>query len=86
MHDIIRSCDIAYKVPKKHAFSMRTTIDIPDDIMERAIRASASRSKRDAVLAGLDELIRKCEREELRRLAGKIDLSLDLGRSRSNKR
>jgi Arc/MetJ family transcription regulator len=65
---------------------MRTTIDIPDETMERAMRASALRTKRDVVLAGLDELIRKAARDELRSMAGKADLILDLGRSRSNKR
>lgn len=65
---------------------MRTTIDIPDAIMERALRASAARSKRDAVVAGLEELIRKADREQLRRMAGKVDLDLDLRRSRAGKR
>jgi len=65
---------------------MRTTIDIPDEIMERALRASAARSKRDAVVAGLEELIRKADREQLRRLAGKVELDLDLRRSRKSKR
>jgi Arc/MetJ family transcription regulator len=65
---------------------MRTTIDIPDDLMERAIRANPSRSKRDVVIAGLGELIRKAEREQLRRMAGTIELDLDLSHSRSKKR
>ncbi len=65
---------------------MRTTIDIPDALMERALSASARRSKRDAVLAGLEELIRKAEREELRRMAGTVSLAVDLRRSRAGKR
>jgi Arc/MetJ family transcription regulator len=65
---------------------MRTTIDIPDDLLERAVKASAVRTKREAVLAGLQELIRKAEREDLRRMAGKIDLDTDLKRSRAGKR
>jgi Arc/MetJ family transcription regulator len=31
---------------------MRTTIDIPDDLMERALRAASLRSKKDVVVAG----------------------------------
>jgi Arc/MetJ family transcription regulator len=65
---------------------MRTTLDIPDDLMERARRAAALRSKRDTVLAGLAELIRKAEREELRAMAGKVDVRVDLKRSRAGKR
>lgn len=65
---------------------MRTTIDIPDELMERALRAGALRSKRDAVLAGLEELVRKSEREALRRMAGQIEIDVDLRRSRAGKR
>lgn len=61
---------------------MRITVDIPDDLMERARRAAALPSKRETVLAGLAELIRKVEREELRAMAGKLDLRVDLERSR----
>jgi Arc/MetJ family transcription regulator len=65
---------------------MRTTLDIPDDLMERARRAASLHSKRDTVLAGLTELIRKAEREQLRAMAGKVDLRVDLKRSRTGKR
>lgn len=65
---------------------MRTTLDIPDDLLEEARRASHSRTKRDTVLAGLQELIRKAAYEELRQLPGKIELDIDLRRSRKGKR
>ena len=65
---------------------MRTTLDIPDDLMERARRAASLRGKRDTVLAGLAELIRKAEREELRAMAGKVDVRVDLKHSRAGKR
>ena len=60
---------------------MRTTLDIPDDLMERARRAASLQSKRDTVLAGLTELIRKAERDELRAMAGKVDVRVGLKRS-----
>jgi Arc/MetJ family transcription regulator len=65
---------------------MRTTLDIPDELLERARKAASLQSKRDTVLAGLTELIRKADREELRKMAGKVDLNVDLKRSRSAKR
>jgi Arc/MetJ family transcription regulator len=65
---------------------MRTTLDIPDDLMERARRAAALHSKRETVLAGLSELIRKAEREALRAMAGKVDVRVDLKRARAGKR
>ena len=50
---------------------MRTTFDVPEELLEEARRLSGARSKREAVLAGLEELIRKGRREELRQLAGR---------------
>jgi len=65
---------------------MRTTLDIPEDLLDEARRASNARSKREAVIAGLQELIRKSHREELRRMAGRLDIAIDLRRSRGRKR
>lgn len=64
---------------------MRTTLDLPEEIVEEARRAAGLRTKRETVLAGLEELIRKGKREELRRLAGRIALRIDLTRSRRRK-
>ncbi len=64
---------------------MRTTLDLPDDLLEEARRLSHARSKREVVIAGLEELIRKGRREELRSLAGKVELSVDLSRSRKSR-
>jgi Arc/MetJ family transcription regulator len=61
---------------------MRTTLDLPEDTLEKARRAANLRTKRETVIAGLEELIRKGKREELLRLAGKIRLDVDLNRSR----
>lgn len=61
---------------------MRTTIDLPDDLLERAREASGARTLRETVVSGLEELIKKARREELRRLAGKLPLDLDTRRSR----
>lgn len=61
---------------------MRTTLDLPEELLEAARKAAALRTKRETVIAGLEELIQKREREELRALAGKIRLKTDLARSR----
>ncbi len=61
---------------------MRTTLDLPDDLLENARKAANARTKREAVIAGLEELIRRSRREELRRLAGRLDLDVNLSRSR----
>ena len=61
---------------------MRTTVDLPEDLLEEARRLGHFRTKQETLTAGLQELVRKAHREELRRLAGKVDLDLDLSRSR----
>ena len=57
-------------------------MDIPEEILEDARRASHSRTKRDTVVAGLEELIRKGKREQIRGLAKKLRLRVDLKASR----
>lgn len=61
---------------------MRTTLDIPEEILEEARRACGHRTKRETVISGLEELVKKAKREELRHLAGKMNLRIDLTRSR----
>jgi Arc/MetJ family transcription regulator len=70
---------------KSYGSYMRTTLDLPEDVLERARRAANLRTKRETVIAGLEELIRKGKREELLRLAGKLRLDVDLTRSRQRR-
>jgi Bacterial antitoxin of type II TA system, VapB len=65
---------------------MRTTLDIPSEKLEAARRAANLRTKRETVIAGLEELIRKAKREELRELPGRIRLHVDISRSRERRR
>jgi len=65
---------------------MRTTLDLPEETLEKARRAANLRTKRETVIAGLEELIRKSKREEFRGLAGRIRLNVDLSRSRERRR
>jgi hypothetical protein len=61
---------------------MRTTVDLPEDLLEEARRATDSKTMRETLILGLEELVKKNKRERLRALAGKIHLDLDLSRSR----
>ena len=64
---------------------MRTTVDLPEDLLEEARRLGHFRTKQETLRAGLEEIVRKAHREELRRLAGRIDLDVDLRRSRKKR-
>ena len=64
---------------------MRTTLDLPEGILEEARRAANLHTKRETVIAGLEELIRKSKREGLRGLAGQIRLDVDVPGSRERR-
>jgi hypothetical protein len=54
---------------------MKTTLNIPDDLIKEAMAAVKSKTKTDAVIAGLMELIRKKKIERVLSLAGKLEFS-----------
>ncbi|MBF0560308.1 MAG: type II toxin-antitoxin system VapB family antitoxin [Nitrospirae bacterium] len=54
---------------------MKTTLNIPNDLIKEAMTASDSRTKTDAVIAGLKELIRQKKIERVLSSAGKLEFS-----------
>ena len=73
---------VAYDASIFYALCMRTTLEIPGTLLEEARKAARLSTKRETVVAGLNELLRKAKREDLRRLAGRIDLKIDLRKAR----
>ena len=67
-------------------FCMRTTIDVPEDLLNEARRLLQFKSKTDTVIFSLRELIRRKRIEELKEMAGSIRLDVDLDRSRRRPR
>lgn len=65
---------------------MRTTVDLDDELLEEARRLWHFRTTQETLTAGLEEPIRKAHRERLRSLAGKVELDVDLARSRGRGR
>jgi Arc/MetJ family transcription regulator len=61
---------------------MRTTLDLPAELLEEAQRLLGFKSKTDTVVLSLTELVRKRRIDELKSLAGSVHLELDLGQSR----
>jgi Arc/MetJ family transcription regulator len=61
---------------------MRTTLDLPEALLEEARRMLGFKSKTDTVVLSLTELVRRKRLEELKALAGKVHLELDVARSR----
>lgn len=61
---------------------MRTTLDIPEELIKEAQELLQFQSKTDVVILSLKELIRNRRIEELKKLAGQIDLKIDLKKQR----
>ena len=61
---------------------MRTNIDIDDDLMRQAMRASGATTKRAAVEQGLRMLVQVRAQRDVRQLRGKVPWSGELHASR----
>ena len=57
---------------------MRTTLDLPEDLLQKAMSLVHIKTKTQVIILALQELIRKSELSELKRFKGKIDLDIDL--------
>jgi hypothetical protein len=65
---------------------MRTTLDLPEPLIEEARRLLGFKSKTDTVVVSLQELVRKKRIEELKSMLGRVKLEIDLPRSRRRPR
>ena len=63
---------------------MRTNIEIDDQLMQRAMRSSGSSTKKAAVEAGLELLVKTHAQADIRRLRGKVQWEGDLQKSRQS--
>jgi Arc/MetJ family transcription regulator len=54
---------------------MKTTLDIPDELIKEAMALSNSRTKKEAVVTGLRELIRQRKIANVIASAGKLEFS-----------
>jgi hypothetical protein len=61
---------------------MRTTLDLPEQLLDEARNLLGCRSKTEAVILSLREVIRKRRVSELKGLMGAIELEIDLPKSR----
>ena len=61
---------------------MRTTLDLPEDLVEGARKALGFKSKTDTVVMALRELLRRHRLEELKALMGRVRLDVDVPKSR----
>ena len=65
---------------------MRTTLDIPEALLDEARRMLGFKSKTDVVILSLEELVRHRRIEKLKALRGHLELNIDLPKSRRRRR
>ena len=61
---------------------MRTTLNLPEDLLTDAQTSLGFQSKTDTVIMALRHLVRHHRMEELKGLMGRVRLDIDIPRSR----
>jgi hypothetical protein len=64
---------------------MRTTIDLPEQLIDEAIKLSHQKTKTAVIIAALEDFIRKKRIEGLKKFKGQVpmEINLDTLRNRS---
>ena len=62
----------------KRRYAMRTTLDLPEDLLRDAMKTTHISTKTKVIITALEELIRKSKITELKNFKGKVDLDIDL--------
>ena len=57
---------------------MRTTLDLPEDLLQEAMQATHIQTKTKVIITALEELVRKSTISGLKKFKGKVDLEIDL--------
>ena len=65
---------------------MRTTLDLPADLLESARQALGFKSKTDTIVVALRELVRRHRIEDLKSMFGRVELDVDLDSSRRRRK
>ncbi len=65
---------------------MRTTLDLPIELIDEARRALGFKSKTDTVILSLRELVRRRRLDDLKTMLGRVELDIDTERSRRRPR
>ena len=64
---------------------MRTTLNLPENLLNAAMKATHIKTKTKVIITALEELIRKDQISSLKRYKGKIDLDIDMNQLRHRK-
>jgi Arc/MetJ family transcription regulator len=57
---------------------MRTTLDLPADLLQEAMQVTQTKTKTKVIILALEELVRKSTLSDLKAFKGTVDLDMDL--------
>lgn len=57
---------------------MRTTLDLPEELLDEAMEASNAKTKTSVIVIALTELVRQSKIAHLKEYRGKIDLPINM--------
>jgi len=65
--------------------TMRTTLDLPKNLIDEAMKATHITTKTQLIITALEELIRKSKISGLKDFKGKVDVDIDMDTLRDRK-
>ena len=71
---------------RRSVVGMRTTLDLPEDLVKEAKELLGYKSKTDTIVFALKELIRRHKIEQLIGMFGKVKIDIDIPASRERPR
>ncbi len=57
---------------------MRTTLDLPEDLLNEAMSVADTKTQTVVIIKALEELIRKSTISDIKRYKGKLNLEIDI--------
>lgn len=57
---------------------MRTTLDLPETLLNEALKLAKGKTKTATITEALEDFVRKNRVQDLRRYKGAVDLDMDL--------
>ncbi len=57
---------------------MRTTLDLPENLLNEAMKITHTTTKTGVIVKALEELVKKSKISDLKKYKGKINIDIDL--------
>ena len=64
---------------------MRTTLDLPENLLDEAMKITHTSTKTGVIVKALEELIRKSKISDIKKYKGKFDLDINLDELRDRR-